>query len=325
MPGWFITAIVFAIIAVVVFVVSRFMPARDSQDRPNLVRSYARTMAIGLAVFAVLCMLISSFNIVSTRNVGIITSFGKPVAEQGAGVAWTAPWQKVHEMDAAIQLQSFQGNSYNDPQTAIKVRLANNSAAFVEENLNWRIREQAAGSLFQDYRTFENITVNLVDKQAQVALSKEFSTFNPQLAAVVDPTKPPDPNKPQTQMAPAQGANLPAMASRVKGDLQAAVGDRIEIIDVRIPGIFYDEATQQRIDQYNQKVQETKNAQQDVQTATQQRLAAQERASQVPPDLRIAVFNCVTKAAEEHRDAAGCWGQIGSGGNSLIQIPTPPR
>jgi regulator of protease activity HflC (stomatin/prohibitin superfamily) len=314
MPAWWITAIIFFAIATVVAVVTLFVPKG--------VRFWGYGVT-GIAVLiAVLCTVISSFNIVSTRNVGIVTSFGKPVGERGAGLAWVAPWQKVSEMDAAIQLQSFQGNSYDDPQTAIKVRLANNSAAYVEENLNWRIRPEAASSLFQDYRTFDNITVNLVDKQAQVALSKEFSAFNPQLTAVVDPTKPVDSTQPLTSPAPAQGANLPAMADRVKKDLQAAVGDRIEILDVRIPGIFYDQATQQRIDQYNQKVQETKNAQQDVQTATQNRLAAEQRAAQVPPDLRIAVSNCINDMVKAQKNPAGCWGQIG--GTPLIQIPVGP-
>lgn len=313
MPGWWIAAIVLFVIAAIVAVISFFTP---KEIRPLWFAGTGIVVLLGI-----ICTVISSFNIVSTRNVGIVTSFGRPVDERGAGVAWVAPWQKVNEMDAAIQLQSFQGNSYDDPQTAIKVRLANNSAAYVEENLNWRIREQAAGSLFQDYRTFGNITVNLVDKQAQVALSKEFSTFNPQLAAVVDPTKPVDTTQPQTQMSPAQGANLPAMADRVKVDLQHAVGDRIEIIDVRIPGIFYDSATQQRIDQYNQKVQETRNAQQDVQTATQNALASAQRAAQPIPDLRIAVFNCINEMVKAQKDPAGCWGQIG--GTPMIQLPQP--
>lgn len=321
MPGWFITAVVFFFIALIVGLASVFMPAKDRRGEPNATRFLTRGTAVVIAVLAVLFTLLSSFNIVSTRNVGIVTSFGRPDGERGAGLAWVAPWQRVNEMDAAIQLQSFQGNNYDDPQTAIKVRLANNSAAYVEENLNWRIKTEAAGSLFQDYRTFENITVNLVDKQAQVALSKEFSTFNPQLTAVVDPTKPVDPNQPLTTPSPAQGANLPAMAERVKADLQHAVGDRIEILDVRIPGIFYDGATQQRIDEYNQKVQETKNAQQDVQTAVQQRLAAEAKAAQTVPNLQIAVSNCVNQAAADKRDAAGCWGQIG--GTPLFQIPRP--
>jgi regulator of protease activity HflC (stomatin/prohibitin superfamily) len=313
MPAWWIIAIVLFVIAGLIAIGTFFTPRGF-----KVIGFGAAAVVVALAV---ICTLISSFNIVSTRNIGIVTSFGKPVGERGAGLAWVAPWQQVHEMDAAIQLQSFQGNSYDDPGTAIKVRLANNSAAYVEENLNWRTKPEAAGSLFQDYRTFDNITVNLVDKQAQVALSKEFSTFNPQLAEVVDPTKP----APMTQMTPAQGANLPAMADRVKADLQHAVGDRIEILDVRIPGIFYDKATQDRIDAYNQKVQETKNAQQDVQTAEQQKLASEKRANQAPPDLRVAIFNCINKQVEQGKDPAGCWGQIGSGSNPLIQIPLPPK
>jgi hypothetical protein len=174
--------------------------------------------------------------------------------------------------------------------------------------------------MFQDYRTFENIRQNLVDKQLQVALSKHFAVFNPQVtAAVVDPTQP------TTVPAQNQGADLPGIAAQVKADLQAAVGSEIIVIDVRIPGIFYDDPTQQRIDQFNQKVQETRNAQQDVQTATQNRLASEQRAMQAPPDLRVAIFNCINKMVDNGKDPAGCWGQIGSGGNPLIQIPIPPK
>jgi regulator of protease activity HflC (stomatin/prohibitin superfamily) len=270
-----------------------------------------------VAILGLLCTVISSFNIVSTRNVGIVTSFGKPVGERHAGVAWVAPWQRVSEMDAAIQLQSFQGNSYDDPQSAVKVRLGNNSAAFVESNLNWRIKEDAAGKMFQDYRTFDNIRQNLVDKQLQVALSKEFAKFNPQTQ--VDTV---DPNVPSTAPAQNQGADLPGIAATVKADLQHAVGTEIEIIDVRIPGIFYDSATQQRIDAFNQKVQETKNAQQDVQTATQSRLASEQRANQAPPDLKVAIFNCINTLVEQGKDPAGCWGQPGMNNpNVILQIP----
>lgn len=309
MPAWWIIAIILFVIAAVVAV--GFVFFVPNEDKPM---AYAIPGIIALV--GVICTIISSFNIVSTRNVGIITSFGRPVSETGAGPAWVAPWQKVTEMDAAIQLQSFQGNSYDDPQNAVKVRLGNNSAAFVESNLNWRIKEDAAGKMFQDYRTFDNIRQNLVDKQLQVALSKEFAKFNPQTNV-----NPVDPNAPTTVPTPSQGADLPGIAATVKQDLQNAVGTEIEIIDVRIPGIFYDSATQQRIDAFNQKVQETKNAQQDVQTATQSRLASEQRAAQAPPDLKVAIFNCMNTLVEKGQDPAGCWGQIGTGGNPLINIP----
>jgi hypothetical protein len=199
------------------------------------------------------------------------------------------------------------------------VRLANNSNAYVDENLNWRLREGAAPKLFQDYggaNVFQTIKEQLVDRQAQVALSKVFANFNPQvmLAAAAN-----QPGQAAQMTAPAQGADLPAMAAQVKKDLQDAVGTEIEILDVRIPRIFYDPPTQQRIDAYNQKVQETINAAQDVKTAEQNRLAAEQRANQPPPDLRIAIFNCLNDQVRAGKDPAGCWGQIG--GQPLVQIP----
>jgi hypothetical protein len=278
---------------------------------------------------------------VDTRNVGIVTSFGRPERVCTAGPCWHAPWKQVHELSEAIQLQSFESGSYDDASKgsaspnaggpAINVRLANNSNAYVDLNLNWRIREGAAAKMFQDYgggSVFNTIREQLVDRQAQVMASKVFATFNPQTQAqpVAAPT-PVDGTPPAPASAPApnviptpmQGADLPKMAQQVKQDLQEAVGAEIEILDVRIPRLWYDQPTQQRIDQFNQNVQETLNAAQQVKTAEQQRLAAEQRANQPPPDLRIGIFNCLTDQVKAGKDPAGCWGQIG--GTPLIQIP----
>ena len=254
-------------------------------------------------ILFLIMLAISATTVVPTRDVGIVTTFGRPTGEIGNGFHLIAPWQSVTTMDGAIQLQAFTGNSYDDHGAAIPVRLANNSMAYVNVNINWRIDPKAAPQLFLDYRTFTNIRENLVDKQLQVAASHVFGTFNP-----------------QTQ---SQGADLAALAGEVKKQVQTAVGDRIEIQQVFIPAIFYDQATQSRLDAYNQKVQETKNAQQDVQTAEQNRIAAQARANQAPPDLRIAIFNCLNDQVKAGRDPAGCWGQIGSNGQALISVPKP--
>jgi hypothetical protein len=321
MPGWFVFAFMCVVIAVLVGVASVF--AKN-------MRSLARFVAAGFLVVAVLATLTSCYDRVDTRNVGIITSFGQPVGKHGAGIVWHAPWEKVSELSEAIQLQAFESTNYDEAAAgkgsnanapAVGVRLANNSIAYVNENLNWRLREGAAPKLFQDYggaNVFDTIKQQLVDRQAQVALSKVFSTFNPQvlLAGAAQA-----PGAPRQMTAPAQGADLPAMANQVKKDLQDAVGGDIEILDVRIQGIFYDKPTQDKIDAYNQKVQDTINAAQDVKTAEQQRLAAEQRANQPPPDLRIAIFNCLNDQVRAGRDPAGCWGQIG--GQPLIQVPHP--
>jgi regulator of protease activity HflC (stomatin/prohibitin superfamily) len=255
----------------------------------------------GIAFLVVLALNVTT--IVPTRDIGIVTTFGRPTGELPNGFHLIAPWQDVTAMDGAIQLQSFTGNSYDDHGDAIQVRLANNSNAYVNLNVQWRIDAKAAPQLFLDYRNFDNIRANLVDKQLQVAASHAFATFNP-----------------QTQT---QGVDLPGMASVIKDQAQAAVGTRIEILQVFVPTLFYDKATQDRIDAFNQKAQETKNAEQDVKTAQQNRLAAEQRAAQQPPDLRIAIFNCINDQVKAGRDPAGCWGQIG--GQPLLQVPVPGR
>jgi regulator of protease activity HflC (stomatin/prohibitin superfamily) len=324
MPGWWVAAIICFVIAGIGVIVAVGGGLAKNED--SLFGGVIVVVLFGLILGGGFTA-ISCYDRVDTRNVGIITEFGRPVGVHGAGIVWHAPWKRVSELSEAIQLQAFESNSYDDASkglgsnnnaAAIGVRLANNSMAYVNENLNWRLREGAAPKLFQDYggnSVFDTIKQQLVDRQAQVALSKTFATFNPQLLTAVNASQP----GAVQATAPQQGADLPRMADTVKKDLQDAVGQDIEILDVRIQGIFYDPQTQQRIDAYNQKVQETINAQQDVKTAEQQKLAAEQRAAQAPPDLRIGIFNCLNDMVKAGRDPAGCWGQIG--GNPLVQIP----
>jgi hypothetical protein len=337
MPGSFIFAIVLFVIAALVLGGSVFAPSGS--------RFIAAGAAVGVALLGFIFTIVASYDRVDTRNVGIITAFGRPVGVHGAGIVWHAPWKKVSELSEAIQLQAFESPSYDDASKgnaspgaggpAILARLANNSTAYVDINLNWRLREGAAPKLFQDYGggdVFDTIRQQLVDRQAQVMVSKVFSTFNPQtLVAPVTPpaatpaaqptdgTPPAPAPGPNAIPTPAQGADLPKMAAQVKQDLQDAVGQEVEILDVRIPRIYYDGPTQGRIDAYNQKVQETLNAAQDVKTAEQTRQAAEQRASMPPPDLRIAISQCLTDQVKQGKDPAGCWGNVG--GTPVIQVP----
>jgi regulator of protease activity HflC (stomatin/prohibitin superfamily) len=305
MQGWFVFAIILWVAAAIAAAVGVFLPVRTIDGAPA--RLTAMTIAAGVAFFGAISAVIACYDRVDTRNVGIVTQFGRPTGVRGAGIAWHAPWQKISELSEAIQLQAFDGNSYDDHGQMIQVRLGNNSSAYVAENLNWRLREGAAPQLFQDYGgsasdVFAVIKENLVDRQAAVALSKVFSSF--------DPT---------TQ---AQGADLPKMALQVRHDLQEAVGQEIEILDVRIPKIAYDKATQERIDQHNQKVQETKNAEQDVSTAQQRKSANDIIGQSVSGDPLVVVAQCIDSQVHNGKDPAGCWP---IGGSPLINLPQPGR
>lgn len=336
--GGFIFAIVLLVFAAVavfaaLFVLPPRLKGNQQDNRRGFPIRFATLTAAGLlGFFAIVSAVGSVYDTVGTRMVGIVTQFGRPVAVRTAGIAWHWPWQHISELTEAIQLQSFESQGYDDASkgtattgasgAAVQVRLANGSTAYVNENLNWRLREGAAPKLFQDYGgsttdVFDVIKQQLVDRQAQTALAKVFSSFNPQEALDAHGNPTTDPNV-QVKMVQPDYAKF---ADQVKVDLQDAVGAEIDIIDVRIPAMFFDGNTQGRIDGFNQKVQETRNAQQDIQTAIANREASKQRAEQPAPDLKVAQFNCIQEAVTQHRpaDAAGCFGQIG--GNPLIQMP----
>lgn len=305
MQGWFIFALVLWGIAGAALFVMVVVQGND--------RVAAMGAAFIFTFLGCLCTVAACYDRVDTRNVGIVTQFGKPVGVRSAGIAWHLPWQQVSELSEAIQLQAFDGNSYEDHGSMIQVRLGNNSSAYVSENLNWRLREGAAPQLFKNYGgsnsdVFAVIKENLVDRQAQVALSKVFSTFDPTTAKTdADGT-----------VAKIEVADLPRLAAEAKRDLQEAVGEDIEILDVRIPRIFYDSATQARIDQFNQKVQETRNAEQDVVTASQRKAANDIIAQSVGHDPIVVIAQCINEQINKGNDPAGCWP---IGGTPLINLP----
>lgn len=348
MPGWFDFAIFLMIVAAVVVVVTMFfVPPRltSYSSRQNnaagFPAKFAGFIAAGVIVaLAVISTIIASVDVVDTRHVGVKTHFGRPVGTCGAGPCWHSPMDKVSELTEATQLQAFESIDYDHAAKgdanqgasgpAVRVSLANGSIAYVNFNQSWRLREGATPDLFQNFGgssvdVFKAIKEQLVDRQAQVALVNVFTPYNPQQTEK-------DPNGGPDQMRMVK-PDLAKFAPKVKTELQAAITAQsphhgstptepdIEILDVRLSAIFFDSGTQGRIDGFNQKVQETRNAEQDVQTAIANREASKQRADQPVPDLKVAQFNCIQEAVTQHRpaDAAGCFGQIG--GNPLIQIP----
>jgi hypothetical protein len=130
-------------------------------------------------------------------------------------------------MNGTIQIDNHTG------EAATTVRLGNNSTAFVDNSVRWRIQPAAADELFLDYRDFENVRDNLVTRELRAALNEVFADFDP--------------------LAPenSDGANVQALGDKVADKLRAKVGTQIEIINVIVPLVNYDEATQSRINALN--------------------------------------------------------------------------
>lgn len=266
---------------------------RETPVKPAVLR-----LASG-GVFGVflLFLILGSTTVVSTRNVGIPTTFGRPNGELSNGFHIIAPWQDVTEMDGAIQLQKFEGDK------AMEVRLGNNSTAKANVTIQWRLDPHSAPSLFLDYRNFKNIEENLVDKELGVAMNSVFATFDPLARGASD------------------GAPLVPLSESVQHKVQKAVGSRIEIQKVFVPLVTYDKDTQDRINALNIEKANTRVAEQSEKTAEAQAKANEKLRASVSNDPNVIVNNCTSAAIAKGISPFGCW----PGQGVVPTVPAPVK
>ncbi len=274
---WQVWVTIILLIVVVVAVLG-MLGAKSPAARTRSLR-----IAVVAGVIALFVVILGSTTIVSARNVGVVTTFGRPSGTLSNGLHWKAPWQSVTEMDGTIQIDNHTGES------ATTVRLGNNSTANVDNSVRWRIQPAAADELFLDYRQFANVRDNLVTRELRAALNEVFADFDP--------------------LAPenVEGTNVQALGDKVAETLRAKVGGQIEIINVIVPLVNYDQATQDRINALNVEKANTRIAEQRAKTAAAEAKANEILAASVSNDPNVLVSKCLDAAREAGISPLGCW------------------
>ncbi|QSN23693.1 SPFH domain-containing protein [Mycobacteroides abscessus subsp. abscessus] len=253
-------------------------PILRNDDRPAslLVGGVASVLALVFGIFA-------SITTVGTRQIGIETTFGRPNGSTlSNGLHFKAPWATVTEMDGAIQIDQHTGDH------RIKIRLGNSSTADADVSVRWQIKQEATPELFVQYKTFDNVRTNLVTRNLQVALNEVFATFDPLAPKNLDKSP------------------LPELSAEARKILAEKVGTQVEILDVAVPTIDYDEGTEQKINQLNQERAATAVAQQAQQTALAQSDANKKLADSVSHDPNVLVSKCLDIAKEKSLPLL-CW------------------
>lgn len=339
MPTMFVMTIIFAVLALIATLVWRSSKrkvrraeearskAREERDRSTssinrsdssgqsgspvdiaAIGRVSKWVTVGLWALTLVLLFSSSFNIVSTKNVGIPTSFGKPVGSLENGPHFLPPWYKVTELDAAIQT-----DRHNKEDECIEVRIAGQAGACTWVTIAWRIKQPKADSLFQDFRDFENIRSNLVDKELISSLG-----------AVMDSYDPLGVNDEGESTAP----SLADISRDVKNDMITRVADRIDVISVSVTLIDFENNVDDRINDLQAQVAATRVAVQSKLTAEAQALANQALAASVSNDPNVLVAQCfdlvelaINNEVPPPAAGYGCW----PGGSSAIVVPSAPR
>jgi regulator of protease activity HflC (stomatin/prohibitin superfamily) len=277
-------------------------------SREKTVVFWLKWASVGLLVLAVLFTGISSATIVSTKNVGVVTSFGRPTGSLDNGFHMVLPWEKVTELDGAIQTDSHTGNGKDDSTPCTTVRIAHQSTACVDNSIRWRIRQGSADSLFRDYKDFANIRDSLVTRELGAALNTVFKDFDP-LAT----------DEKGNAISPSQDV----LSASVTKLLQAQIGTDVEVLNVIVPIVHFDDNIQGRINALQTEVANTRIAQQRQLTADADAIANGKLAGSVSKDPNVLVSKCFDTLAQMVKDKqpipAGfsCW----PGSQSAVVVP----
>ncbi len=270
---WFV--LILAVVATIAVLVGLFMRGED--------RAGAFIVAVIAGFVGLIFLAFASTTVVGTRQIGIETTFGRPTGSTlSNGLHLKSPWAQVTEMDGAVQIDQHKDTS------RIKVRLGNSSTADADVSVRWQIRQEATPELFVQYKTFDNVRTNLVTRNLQVALNEVFATFDPLAPKNLDRSP------------------LPELSTQARDILAAKVGSQVEILDVAVPTIDYDDGTEAKINQLNQERAATSVALQAQQTALAQADANKKLADSVSHDPNVLVSKCLDIAKEKGL-ALLCW------------------
>lgn len=271
-----------------------------------------RPFGIAGLLIALLIFAMFSWTAVGAKNVGVLTTFGKPSDRTlGPGFHLTWPWQKTTEIDGTVQTNEYAGDD------CIYVRIGDGSRSCLTSTIRWRIVPEQAHIIYGDYRDpdFDNP----VEAFRSAVISKQFKSAAQAVLSAYNPV---------ADLEVVEGSNAQAAADlnfapdydQVAEDLQAQMVDRLgdeplaEIESVSVSYVSLSDSTQATIDDFIAAVGETRIAAQRKSTANEEAQSNEILSDSISNDPNVLVSKCLDLLADalesDYALPAGfsCWG-----------------
>lgn len=313
-----VTLVLLALASVVAFVAAAFVPApappkvkprpqrsadKVDDDAPpeppaapgvNPAKRGLRIAGSILAALTIILTIVGCVTIVPTKQVGIPVTFGAPGSPMTNGLHFKAPWTNVVLMDATIQDENNTGDAYTTAKDF------DEADVYVHNLVRWSIKEDAADSLYRDYRDFDRIAESLVQPEIAGAVAEVMSTYDP------------------------LGTDKPTndqVAEAIQTRLQQRVGDRVTINSVSVTLIDFTDATKDRINALNKERGNTRVAEQRTITAAKEAEANRILAESVSDDPNVLVSKCLDLIDAGRTFPAGfqCWPDTAGSTGVIVQ------
>lgn len=236
--GGFIALLVFASLGVFALVGGVIGFFTSKNDDGAAVGAGFALVGLVVAMICGIIITVEAYEQVPARTISVETKSGKPVAVLNNGGHWIAPYARTTNFDATIQ-------NIKEP---VSVRLKNNTKATVDVSVQWQIDPNADFlKLYNNYRTFDNVKDNVVQRQLAVALNNQFADWDP--LAVIDKT---------TGVA---SVSVTDFAAPVETAMKSQMPSGLILNSVAIVGIDYSGQVQENLDAITKQAAQTLVAQ----------------------------------------------------------------
>lgn len=207
--------------------------------------SWARWSAVLSGALLLAFTAANSFVTLDHREVGIQTALGRYVSTMNVGgVHYKSPWSSVEKFDQTIQTVDLSGVSvsFSDGGGVEGVEEIGGGKGVINATVRWQMSrdEDGARLLWERYRTFDSVSVSLVERTARDAVINTANSY-PAATAIISQRE---------------------IADAVKDEIERSLDPYGVVVDsVSIPAIDLDSSTQAAVDRLFTTQQDIKRAQ----------------------------------------------------------------
>lgn len=244
-------------------------------------------VAVLAGVISFSLLLGSSVREVPARSVGVPVVVGHVGSALNPGLHFfQPPWETVNIMNERIQ------TVYYDGKNCLQVRIGGQQLACWQGSVQYRILDSAAPGLFNSYGNTGNITSEIqnavVTRNLQAGLTRTFQDYNP----IVDVSK----------SFTAGNSQFSTFQPKLLAYLHHAIGHRIEVTNLIMKNMIYNNTTQNVLEGIQQQQGKTAQAKESILTNEAQNTANSKLSPQslTPGVLATLCYNTVREAMQIH-------------------------
>jgi regulator of protease activity HflC (stomatin/prohibitin superfamily) len=146
-------------------------------QEPTLVTGTATLGVVVIGVALVIALFSTMTTTVSSRAVGIGTAFGKYTRTLDNGLQFKAPWESVEEFSTQVQYLDLDSTDGSDNK--VNVAYKGGGDGSISLTVRWGINKENAQDLWKKYRTFEQVTNQLVLSSAKDSVNAVVGRYSP--------------------------------------------------------------------------------------------------------------------------------------------------